>query len=164
MMRARVVRTVDRGGQLMHIDSLLKRSERSWRTLSDIYVGAREAVRSEEASVHVDAVLCGLSALCRFVPVPLLMLLPCITHTESSTLLRALSSDSMFSFLRCSSAKVRWAVPPLVARAVVGPEGTVGACRLFILSGRPIAVWSSCKWVGGPFSRRRGRGGGIGSG
>lgn len=62
--------------------------------------------------------------------------------TESSTLLSAVSSASTLSFLRCSSAKVRWAAPPLAALAVVGPEGTVGAWRLFILSGRPIAVGS----------------------
>lgn len=52
--------------------------------------------------------------------------------TESSTLLKAVSSASMFSFLRCSSVKDRWVAPPLVALAVVGPEGTVGAWRLFI--------------------------------
>lgn len=38
----------------------------------------------------------------------------------------------MFSFLRCSSVKDRGAAPPLLALAVVGPEGTVGAWRLFI--------------------------------
>lgn len=45
-------------------------------------------------------------------------------------------------------------MPPLVARAVVGPEGTVGAWRLLILSGRPITC-CSVKWVGRPFSQRR---------
>lgn len=66
-------------------------------------------------------------------------------HTESSTLLKALSSASMFSFLRCSSAKDSCAAPPLEALAVVGPEGTVGAWRLFILRGRPMSVGRS-KW------------------
>lgn len=72
--------------------------------------------------------------------------------TESSTLLSAVSSASTLSFLRCSSAKVRWAAPPLAALAVVGPEGTVGAWRLFILSGRPIAVGSEKSSSGVPFS------------
>lgn len=78
------------------------------------------------------------------------------TPCESSTLLRALSSSSMFSFLRWSSVNVRCAEPPLAALAVVGPEGMVGAWRLFMLSGRPIAVrWRS---ISVPFSWREGGG------
>lgn len=101
----------------------------------------------EEARVHVNAVLCVVPRQPAATPPPRLHHHAAagpypVLHTESSTLLRAVSSASRFSFLRCSSAKVRWAAPPLVARAVVGPEGTVGAWRLFILSGRPIAVGS----------------------
>lgn len=44
----------------------------------------------------------------------------------------------MSSFFFCNSAKFkrwRW---PFFAALVVGPEGTVGAWMLFILSGNPI--------------------------
>lgn len=81
-----------------------------------------------------------------------LLLRRLVLPTESSTLLSAVSSASTFSFLRCSSAKVRWAAPPLAALAVVGPEGTVGAWRLFILSGRPIAVGSEKSSLDAAFS------------
>lgn len=54
-------------------------------------------------------------------------------HTESRTLLRAFSSASRFSFLCCNSVKLRCFAFPFVARAEVGPEGIVGACKPLIL-------------------------------
>ena len=67
-----------------------------------------------------------------------------MVRTEVRTLLRALISASMLSFLACSWEKVRPSTCiPFVVGADVGPEGTVGACRFSILA-------KSC-----PFSRRR---------
>lgn len=152
-MRARVVRTGAGDCQLLYtacagLKKKKKKKSLSARTLSDINIGARKAICGEKAGVHVDAMLYALLAsemLTTLLPTPSASV--CM-HTESSTLLRALSSASILSFLRCSSAKVRWAVPPLVARPVVGPEGTVGAWRLLILSGRPITVWSVSSELG----------------
>lgn len=149
-MRARVVRTAKRV-RVSRVLSFTKGCLHWQHTLRDIDVGARKAIGGQKACVHVDAVLChgqrhcspGVKGSSRSV-----------LHTESSTLLRALSSASVFSFLCCSSANERCAAPPLVALAVVGPDGTVGAWRLFILSGKPIAV-KSRKLLGVPFSRRQ---------
>jgi hypothetical protein len=58
---------------------------------------------------------------------------PVEQRTESSTPPRALSSPSTMSFLRWSSVIVRCVAFPFATGAVVGPEGTVGACRLPVL-------------------------------
>lgn len=120
----------------------LELSREGGHTLCDVDIGAREAIRGEEVGVHVDAVLLCVRRVTGQPPAVVSgsPLWERQAPTESSTLLRALSSSSVFSFLRCNSVKVRWAEPPLAARAVVGPDGTVGAWRLFILNGRPIAL------------------------
>lgn len=113
--------------------------------------------------MHVDAVLCDSASASPPTPRPRVPIssrhvslahVPAL-HTESRTLLRAVSSASMFSFLRCSSTKVRCAAPPLEALAVVGPEGTVGAWRLFILNGKPIALGRKLCWCDVASSSRR---------
>lgn len=60
-------------------------------------------------------------------------------RTESRTPPRADNSASIASFLRCSSANESCFEFPFVAGADVGPDGTVGACKLSILNGRPIS-------------------------
>jgi hypothetical protein len=61
-------------------------------------------------------------------------------HTDSSTLPSALISASRLSFLTCSSARVKPFVRSWLSfdGAVVGPEGTVGACKFSILNCSPI--------------------------
>ena len=96
-------------------------------TLCHIDVGAGKTIWSKKAGVHVDAVLQPL------VSRRLLADGPVEQQTESSTPPRALSSPSTMSFLRWSSVIVRCVAFPFATGAVVGPEGTVGACRLPVL-------------------------------
>jgi len=65
--------------------------------------------------------------------------------TDSSTPPRAFSSSSRFSFLRCSSVKLRCVAFPFVARAEVGPEGIVGACKPLISADGVAVVGARCE-------------------
>jgi hypothetical protein len=114
-------------GLQQSVSSLCNPQKRPSHTLCHIDIGAGEAIRSKEAGVHVDAVLRPL------VSRRLLADNPVEQQTESSTPPRALSSPSTMSFLRWSSVMVRCVAFPFATGAVVGPEGTVGACRLPVL-------------------------------
>lgn len=92
-------------------------------TLSDVEISAREAIRRQEARVHVDAMLSPRQQTERTLTSPPSSPSP----TESSTLPRALSSASTLSLRRWSSGSVRWVARPFAIGWVVGPEGTVGA-------------------------------------
>lgn len=67
-------------------------------------------------------------------------------RTVSSTPPSAFSSASTLSFLCWSSAKLRCLAFPFAVAVLVGPEGTVGACRLFILNGKPMLIKEHGPW------------------
>jgi hypothetical protein len=115
--------------------------------LRNVNVGSGESVAGEERRVHIYTML-SFSFLrkdefLKLAPLPWERTVY-LALTESSTWLKALSSASMFAFFCCSSDIVRWMDSPFGARAVVGPEGIVGACRLFIFNGNPI-IWPGGK-------------------
>lgn len=110
MIRALVVRTTSFSANRRDL-------QRAIHTLGNIDVGARKSIVREKVRVHVNAVLGYVSDVGRLGG----------EQTESRTLPSALSSASTLSFLRCSSANVRWVARPFTMGCVVGPEGTVGA-------------------------------------